>query len=401
MLTVFKSILLNSNSKSINQNYDFVFVSNDVDKSATYKGKQFDRVLGPIIEEIRALGFSYLCITFPFSWYKSSKYFHLTASINRPYFLASTIDKLLGNIRLKSKMRRRVFRKVLQKTRPRAIFCIGFPADLCFVSRELNIPVFEVLHGTGYATIPPYVQQLSEKEAPDYVVVSDLISKQTFDISNLYEVLYVEPFWKNFSYSEEINSTNKESNTKPTVIFSLQWGFDGDEGIYSEYKGILENGLMPNELIEAATESSSHINWRFRLHPVQQNNPNYREAINRLDRIVNNIPNADWKQTSQISIEEVFRKATHHLTMDSMMAYEAADHGVKTLLLSPLLEHLPSHKEKFKDLIKEGFATKGMTSKSEILNWISSTSVTSKRNIEISKGGSLIGEVLSLLKLKP
>jgi len=173
--------------------------------------------------------------------------------------------------------------------------------------------------------------------------------------------------------------------SKPVILFSLQWGYAGDHGEYFEFEGILTNGLIPEAVLQTIAETSDSIDWLIRLHPVQKTGPLFRKHRAFLDRVSAANPNVDWEWASSTPLPIVLSKVTHHVSMSSMTAYEAAAVGVPSLLLCPTLAGGGLNEEMFLDLVERGVAQKRSCERPEIIEWVDNQSSIKRQLTLINK----------------
>lgn len=372
-----KALLIPDSWKNISET-ELLFLANDVDNSVLLNGKYFGRVFGPLIEEALALGYSSQILSQPWGWMKKREYVFPAHSMNRAFFIAVCLDRICTFLNIRSTFEKKLFTRILNLAKPKAIFCMNFHAAISEAGRRIGIPVIEVLHGTGYTKIYKGVLGPADKQLPSHIIASDSVSANTFSQLPNVEIFQMAPLWSRYKVVPQDELFDNEvplisENNKPiSVLFSLQWGFDGDEASHTEYKGILPNGLIPEGVFDAMKQTQNSAIWKFRLHPGQLRNPDYSGTRRRLGKMLENYPNASWYKPSHQSIPEVLSTTTHHISMDSMLSYEAASFGIPTLLLSPLLGH-NSENSLFSDLSDAGYVTFGSGLPEEITNWLLTT----------------------------
>jgi hypothetical protein len=277
------------------------------------------------------------------------------------------------------------YRELLEITQPKCIITICSPASMCSVARSRGIPMIELLHGIGYPSVPWGWDKEPPCNLPTGVLSLDDVSTKTFsDLKNKgVEVKQIpHPFFRKFLNAEARKKLPQEWQKKPTwlpedrsiILVSLQWGYDGDHGPHTQLAGILKNGLIPDEVINAVEQTQDSIFYLFRLHPVQLRSSRYNYHRQFFDKLVKRYPNCEWCESSVLPLPLLLSYCSGHITMCSMTSYDAAFMAVKSLLLCPTLQPNGSGSCYFRDLIASGFAELGTFDTGKIVQWV--TTVT-------------------------
>jgi hypothetical protein len=177
----------------------------------------------------------------------------------------------------------------------------------------------------------------------------------------------------------ELNSSAKPDGvtfSKKRVLFTISWGFDGDHGQFTELQGLVKNGLIPESVLESVRRTQNTVDWMFRLHPAQLHSPAYAKTRKKLDKLLQNSPNAEWENSSSENLSTVIAQSTHHISLESVTSYEAARNGIRSLLMSPLLAPGMSQSSRFEDLRSLGFVQVGDWDSQQIIDWVLNTDPT-------------------------
>lgn len=362
---------------------EYLFISNDGCKASTMGGYHIDKYLDPVIQILRDSSHSTISLSFPFSTLSSEKCWNPTHSFNRSFFMATVADKYMRVFGVRSQKRKKLFSKILIKLAPKTVFCVGFSPYLSEAARELNIKVVEIFHTAGYKEVPVYLNDFSDIQLPTHIIVFDEMSQETFSQFRggvMESHLSVNPwpqFVKKFKGDHpelfQSNTPNIETHSKKRVLFTISWGFDGDHGQFTELQGIVKNGLIPESVLEAVRNTQGTVDWMFRLHPAQLHSPAYAKTRKKLDRLLQDLPNAEWEICSTQNLSEVISQTTHHISMESVTSYEAARNGIKSLLMSPLLAPGMSQASRFEDLRSLEYVQVGDWNSNQIVEWVLNT----------------------------
>ena len=375
-------------------NKRILLICHDADRGDFKEGLPYSKLLDSLHEELLYRGFNCYQISRPGSkltgnlaWAKPlpfEGFFETKYLINK--ILNSGFNffyKLMGfKIIFQFKFGKiSQWKSILSKTNPKLIFVIGSTPQLCRAARALGIEVFEVLHGMGYHVIPWGWDKLSISELPSYILSMDSVSTNTFRklcSTGLFVKEIPHLWYKRFTNIIYFKNLEKEwyeipefiKYKKKVILISLSWGYDGDHEGVGEFANVLENGLMPNELIEVINETSKDIFYCIRRHPVQQLSSRYEYQKKFLDELIKHNQNCEYIFSTQLGLVSLLKKVSGHITMSSMTSYDAALMGVKTLFLCPTLLKGGIHEFLFEDLINLKYAKKISIERDMILKWV-------------------------------
>lgn len=312
------------------------------------------------------------------------------------------------------------YSKIFKLTKCKCIFIIGARKEICITARIHKIKVVEVLHAMGYSPIPkkfsgadggsiPWGFDKRETKAlPDLILSFDPKSTKTFSVLTDLDVRIQEiphPWLKLYDNFDNIpnewkNDTSIRDKLKQTVLVTLSWSYDFD---HPHYKGILSNGIIPESLVNLIKRTQNSVFWLIRLHPVQLRNKQYLHHIEYVETMVSNLQNCEWESSSNLPLPIVLKNCDCHISMDSMVCYEAAIYGKPSLLLCPTLKTGGFNELKFNDLKEEGYVLLGnINDDDNILEWITnSKSLKERHSISSNSWNGIVKYLLgSIRKIK-
>ncbi|MDB9402169.1 hypothetical protein PN459_19640 [Microcystis aeruginosa CS-567/02-A1] len=376
---------------------DVLLCCHDVNRGDTLDGLPYSKLIDSVSEDLMDKGWVCRQFAHPFSVLTGNKAWGNPASGNRRFLLIVIYTKIckvfpfLSSINLSKNTKLPLsnpdtfYHELFDITQPSCVITIGSPDAMCRAARCRSIPVVELLHGIGYTPVPWGWDQKPACNLPTGILSLDDVSTKTFSAlhSQGIEVKQIpHPFFRRFLNEESREKLPPEWLQKPTwlpagktiILVSLQWGYDGDHGSYTEFAGILNNGLIPDQVIDAVEQTRDTVFWLFRLHPVQLRQNKYNHHRRFLDKLIQNHPNCEWRESSMLPLPLILSYCAGHVTMGSMTAYEAAFMAVKSLLLCPTLKPNGSNSCWFPDLRELGFAELGDFDTGMIVKWVTTVS---------------------------
>ena len=346
---------------------DVLVLCSDADRQSSMNGKLFSEYTDSIVKDLIDRGFTVLSVAHPFAQNVGTACFNEPISINRKYLFNTILLKFTNCFLFKFLLIEDIYTKILNRVQPKIIFTIDSPIRLVKAARNLNIHMIEVAHGIGYIKLVWGWTYRSEMQLPNEILVYDEISAKTFSgLSNLKVTKVAHPIKRKYSRLKFQKKTYSIKN----ILIPLSWGYDGDHGEYIEQKNILKNGLLPEELITLFGKSTD-FKWNIRLHPVHMANKSfYKRHFRLLDYLADTYEHIEYKKTSCDNLEDVLAYTDAVVSMQSMIVYDAAYCGIKSLVLCP--NTLPGgvNKAFAEDLVRTGMVTKAHSDEAYLENWL-------------------------------
>jgi hypothetical protein len=383
---------------------DVVLFCADNDRSDKLNNKNYSRVLDTIYDDLISRGYGCINISLPFNIEVKDKSWGYVLSFNRSYFFAKIFEKIsliINKLLLKKNNNSKkyiiqYYDNILKLSKPKVIFVIGCVPELAIAARNNNILIVEPLHGFGYTKVPWKWSEFNKEYLPNIIICFDEISGNSFRelekkdvriyiINSMWLSRFKKENWYKLPEEWRLGS-NKLNNNKKSILVSLTWGYAGDHGDKTEFRGILSNGLIPDSIIQIIENTQDNINWYFRLHPKHLRNKNkYAKHFNLLNKLKNNFKNVEWEISSLIPLPLMIETVSGVISMSSMVPYDAAKCGVKSLILCPTIND-PDANPNFKDLISNNFAEyKDFKDQKSIYNWVLSVNrIENPGNFNIS-----------------
>lgn len=372
-LKVFKVINLKDSKRAI-QKCDVLLLCHDDDRGLSLEGKAYSPILDSFKENLESQGYKTLTVAHPWSKLVGKKGFGNPIAVNRSYLFAVIAERIFKFDSVK-----RLYKDIFTRAKPQWIVTIGCTDELCMAAHELGIKHSELLHGIGYSPLPWGWGDKDRLCLPQEILSLDDVSTATFKPLEAQgvKIRQIEhPFLGRFS-SERIESLPEEWKVNTDRIFgkeilvSLQWGYAEGIDCLGKLKGILPNGLIPEELINVIARTQNEVLWRFRFHPVQiRNMEKYKKHFSLVKSLVERFPNCEWEESTFKPASSVVSRCDGHITMMSMVSYEAAYMGVPSLTLCPTLLVGGVSQNSFSDLVEKGYLVKGVIQEEYILNWV-------------------------------
>ena len=361
---------------------DAVFFSHDNNRGESLQGRAWNRLEDPIAGIWRAMGFSEARIAYPYSRLGDHRAHGSPALINRSAIKKRFSARIQGYREEPSPASIEMYSRLLRRTNPRLVFTMNLPPALPTAARSLDIPVVEVVHGKGYATIPWGWADVEREQLPNAAMTFDALSAQTFGKLGPRGVrnFYVQDPWVKI-FLDDPSSLPREwlwprelsDGWDRVVLLTLQWEGHAARNPEEPSSNLLENTPFLRTLESVFDKTVGDTLWLLRLHPVQLRQARYGWMRQRLDRMGLGRPNLEWQRASTLPLPAVLQASTHHMSMRSGSTYEAAMMGVPTALISTTLNPGNSHSDAFSDLREAGYVRLLDISKEDsVLDWLKS-----------------------------
>lgn len=345
----------------MSHNKCILFWSDKNDKSDILDGKYFSKLIDPIILMVKKMGHNYWELIRGVGDSNKEEYFHSNLiffdnlknkrPLLDPQRTVGFLKKRLGlmetyfNLDLEKK-----FESLLKEKKITSVIGIELPIELISACKKMDIQDFEIAHGYGYSCEKPpsCLRNRLKKTYPSNLVVFDKIAYENLASSFSEVKMYFckHPFlneiehWKNkLSPKQKEFLTRINNSKKRTILCSLNWGYAKDHPEMRQLDGILNNGLIHEDLLKVIHETKSEINWLIRLHPIHvKNKDRYNDHFKLLYKLSDANNNIEWELSSEIPVIILLNYVSCHITMRSETAYDAALCGINTYFLCPLIK---------------------------------------------------------------
>lgn len=315
---------------------DIVFICADANRGMKKNGKFYAQILDPLVDYCKNNHISHLSISLPFSAMAPLSTYAQSHTINWAYLF----------------LRHRTWPWLLsRKIRTKLVVGINIPQFLNNYALNNGIKTIELFHGFGVGE-SDYIwgryarRSIDAKLEASVYVTYDKQSYETVRQSLAEKDVAVKFARHHFYDREEYSQLNTiiyveekikkvySNHSNLTILVSLQHGYDGSRSILD---GILDNGLLPECLIEFI-RASTEVNWILKPHPVQIRSNQW--PINQCNLL------KEFEHCKNVSIidfieDDVFALlhfVDGHITMSSGTVVEAAMLGVPSLGLCPTLK---------------------------------------------------------------
>ncbi len=239
------------------------------------------------------------------------------------------------------------------------------------------------------------IDKRDTRDLPTQIWCLDKKSRETFSPlkSNSLKVYEIPHPWyqrinklhlNKWSKKIPINWEIKENfipKDKLPVLVSLTTGYDNDLPHHPELNGILKNGLIPDEVIEAIQKTQKTVFWCLRRHPIQIQNNSYNHQIKFLNELTSNFSNVEWEKSSKLALSSLLEKVKANIQMNTMSCYDCALFGIKSLILCPTTMNKKINQNNFKDLEELNYVVKKTANTQEIIDFVLRNDVKKPLNL--------------------
>lgn len=382
-----REVRIDSSIKSIKSS-DILLFCHDTNRGIKLANTPYSPLIDSLKDEFEKDGWSCTTIAYPWSKLIGAKAYGNPISMNRNFLYAKVTNSLLKQTPLIKAYDAEVklYEKIIKKSNAKLIISMNSSNALCEAARNLKVYQAELLHGIGYTPIPWGWDLKKKKHLPQCILSLDQVSTNTFSVLKKHQIDVIQiahPFLKRFNEDViyklpqewKIHQINKTYDKE--ILVSLQWGYSPGVDEKDVFKGTLNNGLYYDFLENIIKNTQHSVYWRFRLHPVQYTQPKkYYRQLQTLSRLTSKYNNTEWVQSTELPLPSLLSTISGHLTMCSMVSYEAAYFGIPTLALEPLLRNDAVYSDMFEDLVSKGYLIKRDASEKAILDWIDNVEKT-------------------------
>lgn len=382
---------------------DVLLFCHDVDRGVSLNDQAYSPLIDSMRDEFEKKGYKCISIAHPWSSITGKHGYGNPVNMNSFFLLAKIFEKIGFNLRLK------LYDHILEKSCPKLIVTIGCNSELCRSARDLGVFHAELLHGIGYKPVPWGWDKEKEVNLPKCILSLDSISTKTFSELESKGIIIKEiphPFLKRFQSNTIENIPNEwlpintKSSYEKEILISLQWGYANEIDAEGIYKDILDNGLFYSEIEEVISKTTSTVYWRFRFHPVQYRQKNkYKKQFELIENLVRKYGNCEWEESTYMPLPSILMQCSGHITMSSMVSYEAAYVGVPTLALCPILRDGKIYDAMFNDLMQQDYLLKQPPQVNNILEWVNNVGKVKPMLKEINNKSDIVDWLFSQTKM--
>lgn len=328
---------------------DVLTVANDTDRSFILDGKAYSPHIDSIEFDLKKAGLKCISISRIASDLIGEKAFGDVYSPKGGFARALLTKRLKGLLFRReypySNHEERIWGKILDSTEAKKVIAILPSRELCNACHKRNIWVADVQHGVIAENHPWYGKKFRGNDPaqflPNLFLVWDeesanVLKTYVYEKGSGVEVIgnrWVARFLEDREEDDlikRVHSLYKDSfskNSKPNILVSLSWGCEG-----------IPNGIITDELLNVILKTSDQYRWMFRMHPNQVNGFAKEESKVFYDFFDNNLKGkADWENPTYAPLPYILSKTDLHISWHSSVATEAAQLGVKSLLMDPQL----------------------------------------------------------------
>lgn len=324
---------------------NFLFSCHDIHRHAQKDGKRYAPLLDPIYEELNAIS-SCLTIAAPFSNLQGKGCFGDVRNMNFWILVAllrNIISKSVGENPLEDDKVVGAYKKILLRTKPRAVIGIQPSVQLCIAAQALGIVSYDVQHGI-ISDVNYYNLQKREKYHqsgwPDYILCWDEVSaNRVSDLcrGNSRPVVignpsYHSPYGRRAHGSYPKNDASHMAKL-PCILVTLtylDYGFRDSFLEVSNDQAFVTIGIP--DVLMSLIKTVTSVSWRIRMHPAQKKLGSSR-VQSFLAREFSNLPHVDWTTPSNVDLKMALDGCAGHMTVDSAASIDAAQNGVPTILV--------------------------------------------------------------------
>lgn len=360
----------------------------DGNLGANYQGR-FSTILEPIRIWLIKNDYEPVNFLYPFTQLKSYEVKHGAIVLNCKFLIAHLVfmvarflvsDALAAT--LKSRCRVFFLKKMIAKINPKAIIAFQATPELCEASHSLGINVIEPMHGMNVSFEDPIfaksIKNVDLNCLPDaYLTYDDQTAKSINKLLDGRRRKIIDTPNPSFVFASQYSSRyglNFDSDIlrkySKVILYTAQWGYDGERDGLSN---ILSNGILHESVVRVIRDMPD-VYWLIKMHPLQQSNIKYQLHREFFYNLENASKNVAVRACNSLPLPLLFPHIDGHITMSSGSAGEAAQFGIKSLLLCSSLQKGGAYASLYDDLVDSGMCIKGELKSTLIKEWIEALS---------------------------
>jgi len=344
---------------------DILFVLPDASRSLIFEKKLLSPHVDPLILSLSKT-YRCVCIARPVTMLSKTEIYQKTLSFNWLYIL----------------MRSSLWDFLISRFKPKMIIGVSLHGALVSAAKKQGCVVIELYHGFGRGNSNSvYFSKFSDEdksgEWPSGIVVFDDQTYATLkeELPSSIDVLLARNYWYDFlEFAGEKHLSGIESSLDgvfskfdKTCFISLQHGYDGSR---EHLSGILENGLIHDEVLQLIKEYKD-ILFVIKPHPVQVASFEWKEISSFFCLLEEQHNNVVFHSVSKIDVFSLLMLSDFHITMSSGTIFEAGLLNVPSIGLCPTLQKGGLMQDAFKVIEESGLFDRGVLNGRDLRKFVS------------------------------
>lgn len=328
---------------------DVLTVANDTDRSFILDGKAYSPHIDSIEYDLGRAGIKCISISRIASDLIGDKAFGEVYSPKGGFARALLTKRIKAFLLPKkypySNLEEVLWGKILDRTEAKKVLAILPSRELCTACHKRNIWVADVQHGVIAENHPWYGKKFRDIDPREWLPNSFLVWDEESAVvlksyvyakgigveivGNRWVARFLEGRVEDHLVKrvKSLFNSNFSEDAKPKILVSLSWGCEG-----------IPNGIITDELLEIILKTSNQYRWMFRMHPNQINGFAREESKVFFDFFDKHLKGkAEWESPTFAPLPYILSQTDLHISWHSSVATEAAQLGVKSLLLDPEL----------------------------------------------------------------
>jgi hypothetical protein len=330
---------------------EVITVAHDTDRSFLHEGKFYSPIVDTTQEQLEKLGVHCVSIARIISTIKGDISFGNARSPEGGFARALLGKRLKGLLKRGaypfSNMEKSVWAAILDRTGAKKVIGMQPSRELCSAAHERGVWVADIQHGVIADQHPWYGESFRKDEPreqmPDAFMCwdrgSEIVTKHwaakrgiaTIPIGNRWLARFLRPAAEDRLATELLARFDAEAARLPprrrTILVSLSWG---------EYN--IPNGFVIDPLERVIRRTSGEFRWLIRMHPNQLKGFATQEKARFIQYWKSTLKgHAEWEIATNYPLPVVLKNIDMHISWSSSVCIEAAQSGVKSLLMDDRL----------------------------------------------------------------
>ncbi len=324
-------------------------LAHDNDRSLLYKGKFYSPLVDTMEDELAARGITCVSVARIISRIKGELSYATVVSPEGA-FARSLVGKRLRALFARgrypySRSEEAIWGDILDRTGARKVFGIQPSRELCVACHRRGIWVADVQHGVIAESHPWYGESFRGNDPAPYLpsaflcwddgsaaVIAPWASGKgvaTEVIGNRWLARFARP-QPGDALVQELAAAfrlSQEVPKRPTILLTLSWGNEN-----------IPNGHIAQGLEDVIRATAQSYRWLIRLHPNQLNGFATHEGpdfMRYYERTLKGF--AEWEAATAAPLPVVLGDTDLHISWSSSVCIEAAQMGIRSALLNPVL----------------------------------------------------------------